>query len=57
MVAEKRKLMEVGGSYLVALPKWWCRKHSMKAGDYVDIEERDSGVLLVRPGEPPEKRS
>jgi len=46
--AEKRKVMQVGGSNLIALPKWWCRKREVSPGDYVNITERDDGALVVK---------
>ena len=54
-IPEKRKASDVGGSIRIVLPKWWCRKHGVKRGDWLDIIEQPDGSLLIRPGEPPKR--
>lgn len=46
----KRRLIKQGagstGSFTLTLPAGWVRKHGLKAGDEIDIEERGNALLV-----------
>lgn len=37
-------------SYRLTLPKWWCRKHGVGAGSYLDVSEESDGSLRIALG-------
>jgi phosphate uptake regulator len=44
----KRKLVKQGGSALtVSLPAKWIKKYSLKAGDEVDVEEKEKEIIIA----------
>ncbi len=43
----KRKVNRVGtGTLTVSLPSAWTKKHNVKYGDEIDVEERQNGLLV-----------
>ena len=47
-----RKAIEMGeGTILVSLPKDWVRKHGVRKGDTMSVEELPGGKLLIKPFE------
>jgi phosphate uptake regulator len=47
-----RKAIEMGeGTILVSLPKDWVRKHGVRKGDTLSVEELPGGKLLIKPFE------
>lgn len=44
-----RKVIEVGGSFLVSIPKGWAKRNGVSKGDTVVVEELSERKLIVRP--------
>jgi phosphate uptake regulator len=44
-----RKVLEMGGSFLVSLPKDWAKRNRVSKGDTVVVEELSERRLIVRP--------
>ncbi|NOQ56260.1 MAG: hypothetical protein GQ477_05660 [Nanohaloarchaea archaeon] len=43
----KRKIIRLGDSYAISLPKGWIEHYAIKKSDEVDIEEINSGTLTI----------
>jgi len=43
----KRKVVEINGSYYVALPKSWAKAYGITKGSIVDMEVTD--VVVIKP--------
>jgi len=46
---EKRKLIKVGNSYAVTLPKAWLDWVEREYGDGFDLEILSNGVIKIKP--------
>lgn len=47
----KRKVIKQGnGTLTITLPKEWTRKVELRNGDYINIEDKDSGLLVTKEG-------
>lgn len=44
----ERRLREIGGSYVITIPKQVCDLYSFKPGDLIEIEPIDIGELRLR---------
>src|SRR3989441_2824551 len=44
-----RKVLEMGGSFLVSIPKDWAKRNRVSKGDTVVVEELSDRRLIVRP--------
>ena len=44
-----RKVLEMGGSFLVSIPKDWAKRNRVSKGDTVVVEELSERRLVVRP--------
>src|SRR5881296_1397752 len=44
-----RKVLEMGGSFLVSIPKDWAKRNGVSKGDTVVVEEFSERRLVVRP--------
>src|SRR5438445_9412242 len=49
-----RKVLEMGGSFLVSIPKDWAKRNGVSNGDTVVVEELSERKLVVRPIQPTE---
>jgi len=52
-----RKVVKLGGSYYIALPKAWLKAAGVGPGDYLELRVRDSSVLEVLVRAPPDEQS
>ncbi|MGC8691424.1 MAG: PhoU domain-containing protein [Thermoplasmata archaeon] len=51
MMGEYRKVQKTGNSsYIVSLPKEWCKMHNIESGSEVYIEVDETGRLTINPG-------
>src|SRR2546427_5547050 len=46
---DTRKVLEMGGSFLVSIPKNWAKRNGVSKGDTVVVEELSERRLVVRP--------
>lgn len=44
-----RKVQEIGGTYLISIPKDWARRSGLTKGSIVAIVEREDGCITVNP--------
>jgi len=44
-----RRVIKIGNSYYVSLPKHWVKGHSLKEGSLVTLFTRDDGVVEISP--------
>ncbi len=44
-----RKIQEIGGTYLLSIPKDWARRSGLTKGSLVAITEREDGCIIVSP--------
>ncbi|MFH1786463.1 MAG: phosphate uptake regulator PhoU [archaeon] len=45
----KRKIQEIGGSFLISIPKNWAKLHKLAKGADLEIEPNEKGQLVVAP--------
>ena len=51
----KRKVVEQGGvTLMLSLPRKWTKKHSLKKGDEIEIQEKDRDLIISPAGAVPE---
>ena len=43
----KRKIIKLGDSYAISLPKGWIEHYDLKKSDEIDLEEINSGTLTI----------
>jgi len=46
---DTRKVLEMGGSFLVSIPKNWAKRNGVSKGDTVVVEELSERRLVIRP--------
>src|SRR3989442_8660040 len=46
---DARKVLEMGGSFLISIPKDWAKRNGVSKGDTVVVEELSERRLIVRP--------
>ena len=46
MVSKYRKVQESGNSYIITLPKGWCKRNGIGNGDTVMADEIGDGSVL-----------
>ena len=46
-----RRIIKLGGSYYVSLPKGWVEGLRLKPGDYVEVEVKEGASVEIRPHE------
>src|SRR5712692_10612134 len=46
---DARKVLEMGGSFLVSIPKDWAKRNGVSKGDTVVVEELSERRLVIRP--------
>ena len=44
----ERKIQFIGKSYLITLPKAWCRSHDVNVGSRLYINVKENGELILR---------
>lgn len=44
----ERRLREIGGSYVITIPKQVCDLYNFKPGDLIEIEPISVGELILR---------
>ena len=51
----ERRIREIGGSYVITIPKQVCDLYSFKPGDLIDIEPIAIGELRLRKNNGPKQ--
>ena len=46
---DARKVLEMGGSFLISIPKDWAKRNGVSKGDTVVVEELSERRLVIRP--------
>ena len=49
MTSELRRVIEIGGSYYVSIPKGWAERLRISKGSLLEILPTEDGHLLIRP--------
>jgi phosphate uptake regulator len=48
-MSERRKIMSLGSSFVISIPKPWIRINTLGKGDFVFLETMNDGSLVVHP--------